>query len=130
MTKPQWLSFPPFYEHLGLELQSIGDGKCAVHLPYAKAFGNARGEVHGGIVASLLDITMSQALRTAIEGTADVATITITVSYLQPAVGVLKCTSATVRAGRSVGFVEGEVTDEKGHAVCRAVGTFRVLRKR
>jgi uncharacterized protein (TIGR00369 family) len=128
-AKAQWLSFPLFYDHLGLELQSIGEGKCVVGLPYAKHFGNARGEVHGGIVASLLDITMSQALRSKIDGVADVATISMTVSYLAPALGVLTCTSTTIRGGRSIGFVEGEVNDAKGHAVCRAVGTYRILRK-
>ena len=52
----QWRSFSPFYEHLGLELESLGDGQCVVRLPFGAHFGNSRGEVHGGIAASLLDI--------------------------------------------------------------------------
>ena len=128
--KPKWRSFPPFYAHLGLELESLGDGRCAIRLPYAKHFGNTRGEVHGGIVASLLDITLSQALRSNIDGEADMATISMTVNYLAPAVGVLMCRGNTVRTGRSIGFAEGEVTDEKGYAVCRASATYRILRPR
>lgn len=131
MTQPpKWRSFPPFYAHLGLELEALGDGKCVIRLPYAKHFGNTRGEVHGGIVASLLDITLSQALRSNVEGQADMATISMTVNYLAPAVGVLTCRGTSVRSGRSIAFAEGEVIDEKGHAVCRAVATYRILRPR
>lgn len=127
---PQWRSFPPFYEHLGLQLEALADGKCVIALPYVPHFGNTRGEVHGGIVASMLDITLSQALRSTIDGPADVATISMTVSYLAPAVGVLRCHGALVRGGRSIAFVEGEVIDEKGHAVARATATYRIHRPR
>ena len=124
----EWRSFSPFYEHLGLELASLGEGQCVIRLPFAAHFGNSRGEVHGGIAASLLDITLSQAVRSTLEGPTNIATISMTMSYLAPAHGVLTCAGAVVRAGRSIAFVEGEVTDEKGRAVCRAVGTYRILR--
>ena len=125
----KWESCPPFYTHLGLVLEEIGGGRCVTHLPYAKHFGNSRGEVHGGIAASVLDITMSQALRSAIDGPIGVATISLNVSYLAPAFGVLRCEAKLVRRGRSVAFVEGEVKGENGESATRAVGTFRILRK-
>jgi uncharacterized protein (TIGR00369 family) len=125
----KWHSYPPFYTHLGLTLESIGDGQCVLRLPYAKHFGNTRGEVHGGIAASILDIAMSQALRSTIEGPADIATISLNVSYLAPAMGVLICNGKVMRRGRSVAFVEGEVRGENGESAARAVGTFRILRK-
>jgi acyl-coenzyme A thioesterase PaaI-like protein len=52
----------------------------------------------------------------------------MTVSYLAPAVGLLECRGDVVREGRTVAFAEGEVIDEKGSAVCRAVATYRILR--
>jgi uncharacterized protein (TIGR00369 family) len=125
---PGWRSFPPFYGHLGLELESLADGRAVVRLPYAAHFGNSRGEVHGGIVASLLDITLSQAVRSTMAGPTNVATISMTVSYLAPAVGVLTCDGRVVRGGRTVAFAEGEVTDGQGATVCRAVATYRILR--
>lgn len=127
-SAPQWRSHAPFYDHLGLALQALDGGKCVMELPYAKHFGNSRGEVHGGIVASVLDIALSQAVRSTLEGPNNVATISMTVSYLAPAVGVLTCTGHVVRRGRTVAFAEGEVIDEKGTAVCRATATYRVLK--
>ena len=42
--------------------------------------------------------------------------------------GVLRCNGTVVREGRTIAFAEGEVIDEKGNAVCRAVATYRVLK--
>ena len=100
-TPDQWRSFPPFYGHLGLELESLRDGHGIIRLPRKDEFCNSRGEVHGGIVASLLD--------------------------LGPAFGNLTCRAAVVRSGRRISFAEGEVVDEKGMAVCKAIGTYRII---
>jgi len=127
-TEVQWLSHPPFYEHLGLRLKRLAGGKCTIELPYAKHFGNSRGEVHGGITASLLDATLSQAVRSTLEGPTNVATISMTLSYLGAAHGMLTCKGTVVREGRTIAFAEGEVIDEKGNAVGRAVATYRILK--
>jgi len=123
----QWRSSPPFYEHLGLKLDALADGRSAMRLPFQKHFGNSRGEVHGGAVASLADAAMSQAVRSTVEIGAKIATISLTLNYLAPAHGELTCKGAVVKGGRSVAFAEAEVTDERGAAVCRATATYRLL---
>lgn len=123
----QWRSSPPFYEHLGLELDALADGQSALRLPFQKHFGNTRGEVHGGAVAALVDAAMSQAVRSTIELGSKVATITMTLNYLAPAHGELTCKGAVVKGGRSVVFAEAGVTDDRGQPVCRGTATYRVL---
>jgi uncharacterized protein (TIGR00369 family) len=123
----QWRSSPPFYQHLGLRLEALADGRSAIRLPFRKDFGNSRGEVHGGAIASLLDAAMSQAVRSNLELGAKVATISLTLNYLAPAHGDLLAKGAVVKGGRSVVFAEAEVSDERGTLVCRASATFRVL---
>lgn len=127
MSDPaQWRSSPPFYEHLGLELDYLQDGKSAIRLPFKKHFGNTRGEMHGGAVASLVDAAMSQAVRSTVEMGAKVATITMTLNYLAPAHGELLGKGAVVKGGRSLVFAEAEITDAEGRIVCRASATYRV----
>ena len=123
----QWRSFPPFYGHLGLELESLAEGRGVIRLPRKDEFCNSRGEVHGGIVASLLDIALSQAVRSALSPTTSCATISLNLNYLGPAFGNLKCRAVIVRSGRRIAFAEGEVIDEKGDAVCKAIGTYRII---
>lgn len=124
-TKAQWRSNPPFYRHLGLELEALADGKSAIRLPFRKEYGNTRGEVHGGAIATLVDAAMSQAVRSTVELDARVATISMTINYLAPGVGDLLGRGTVIRAGRSLLFVEAEVTDSKGNTVCTASATFR-----
>jgi len=123
----QWRSSPPFYEHLGLKLDALADGRSAIRLPFQKYFSNTRGEVHGGAVAALVDAAMSQAVRSTIALGASVATISMNLNYLAPAHGELTCKGTVVRGGKSVAFAEAEVTDEKGSAVCRGSATFRLM---
>jgi uncharacterized protein (TIGR00369 family) len=122
-----WRAFPPFYAHLDLQLVSLGDGKCVARLPYAAHFGNSRGEVHGGIVASVLDIVMSHAVRCTLVEPVNIATISMTNNYLAPATGVLTCHGSLVGGGRRVAFAQGDVTDEKGTVVCNATAAYRIL---
>ena len=124
-TKAQWRSNPPFYRHLGLELEALADGKSAIRLPFRKEYGNTRGEVHGGAIATLVDAAMSQAVRSTVELDARVATISMTINYLAPGVGDLVGRGAVIRAGRSLMFVEAEVVDSAGAVVCTASATFR-----
>jgi uncharacterized protein (TIGR00369 family) len=123
----QWRSSPPFYEHLGLRLDALADGRAAIRLPFQKHFANSRGEVHGGAIASLVDAAMSQAVRSTVELGAKVATISLTLNYLAPAHGTLTGKGAVVKGGRSVAFAEAEVIDERATVVCRASATFRVM---
>jgi uncharacterized protein (TIGR00369 family) len=124
-TKAQWRSNPPFYRHLGLELDALADGKSAIRLPFRKEYGNSRGEVHGGAIATLVDAAMSQAVRSTVDLDARVATISMTINYLAPGVGDLLGRGTVTRGGRSLSFVEAEVTDAAGNVVCRATATFR-----
>ena len=124
---PRWRSSPPFYQHLGFELVALADGKSEICLPFQDYLGNSRGEVHGGAIATLADGAMSQAIRSNLEPGVAVATISMTLSYLAPAVGRLTCRGAVVRGGRSIVFAEAEVIDERGTVACRASGSFRVL---
>ncbi|MCW5604226.1 MAG: PaaI family thioesterase, partial [Burkholderiales bacterium] len=127
---PQWRALPPFYDHLDLKLEALADGRSVIRLPFQRHFGNTRGEMHGGMVAGLADITMSQAVRSRLDRDADVATISLTLNYLAPARGELTCEGVAVGGGRSVAFAEAEVIDESGRSVCRASAVYRLLAKR
>ena len=122
-----WRSFPAFYAHLDLQLKALANGECVILLPYQARFGNSRGEVHGGIVASLLDIALTQAVWSTLDPQAGIATISLMVNYLASARGELVATGTLMRGGRTVAFAQGEVRDATGNTVCHATGIFRVI---
>lgn len=124
---PNWRSFPPFYAQLDLQLEALENGECVIRLPYQARFGNSRGEVHGGIVASLLDIALTQAVWSTLDPRAGIATISLMVNYLASARGELVGMGTLMRSGRTVAFAQGEVKDATDTTVCQATGIFRVI---
>jgi uncharacterized protein (TIGR00369 family) len=124
-------AFPPrnpYYDFLGLEVVERAAGRALVRLPYKPPLANARGEIHGGAQASLLDIALSQAIRSVLPPGSKVATISLTTSHLAAGHGTLTCHGRVVHAGRSIATAEGHIEDEHGRQVATALGTFRVWR--
>ena len=117
----------PFVDRVGIQGHSFGDGHSRLTLPAHADNGNHFGNVHGGAVATLLDVAMASAARS-LHPETGVVTVGMTLSYLRAASGDLVATGRVRQAGRSLVFCEGEVTDTSGQVVATASGTFKVNR--
>lgn len=115
-----------FHQLLQLELveESAYDGivmRLPMSAPVERAPGT--GQFHGGPIASLIDVAGDFALVRALGH--GVPTITLSVEYLRPAVGAWLLAKAAVRrAGRTVGFVDIEVTDPQQRLVALGRGCY------
>jgi uncharacterized protein (TIGR00369 family) len=121
---------PPYHAHLGLQIVSIEEGAVTILLPHRQELLNSWGTIHGGAVAGLIDVTLSQTVRSAVPDLKALTTLTMTITYLEPGAGTLTCRGRTTRVGKSIVAAEAELEDEAGSAVARASGTFRVYRLR
>lgn len=119
----------PYYRLLGLRAEpGEPGGRSRIRLDSRPELENSRGDVHGGVVASLLDAAMSVAVRSAYPGGEGATTVSLTVNYLEPGRGSLVATGNVRRAGQSLASAEAEVVDASGRLVAHAVGTMRILR--
>jgi uncharacterized protein (TIGR00369 family) len=123
-----WLSHAPYYDHIGLEVLSIGEGVASLMLKPKSALGNSKGDLHGGAIASMLDITLSQAVRSAYPKNINLSTISMTVNYLSPSQGIATSHGQVIRSGNSIAYAEGEVKNELGDIVCRVSASYRIIR--
>ena len=126
-TPAQWRSTVPLYVHLGFELDVLDDGRSQVRLKFQPHLDNSRGDVHGGTVAAIVDAAMSQAVRSLVDTTAGVATMTMNLNYLAPARGEIICKGSVIKRGRSTMFTEAEVFGDDGVLACRASASYRIL---
>lgn len=117
----------PFINRVGIRGDSFGEGRSHLSLPLHPDNSNHFGNVHGGAVATLLDVAMASAARS-LHPETGVVTVGMTLSYLRGATGDLQATGRVRQAGRSLVFCEGEVTDASGQVVATASGTFKVNR--
>ncbi len=121
----------PFYQLLGLRSdEDCPKGTSRVHLAGRKEFENSRGDIHGGVVAAVVDAAMGAAMRSAYTAGEGATTVSLTVNYLEPAREALIAAGRVMRAGRSLASVEVIVTDTTGRTVAHAIGTLRVITRR
>lgn len=127
-----------FLSWLGVELESIEEGRVEMRVPYDEDLLNpsvdeSGGSVHGGVAATLVDTASGFALRSTFDdpATARLTTTDLDVKYLRPATDDLVATAEVVRAGGSMGVTEAVVeTEHEGEPVEVAVGStsYRLFR--
>ncbi len=87
---------------------------------------NPSGTVHGGVISTLIDVAMAEALNTVTEEDEQPFTIQITVNYMKPGKpGTLTSTAQVRKGGEHITIVEAEVIQEDDEeTVALATGTY------
>jgi uncharacterized protein (TIGR00369 family) len=116
-----------FAERLGAEVVTAEDGSARLRFEAREDHLNPAGTLHGGVLATLVDTAMGQAVRSA-TGDDDVpATSQLTVTYLRPGTPGTLEVSATVRSrGEHLTVCEADV-EQDGRSLVHAVATFALL---
>ncbi len=119
----------PFAVMLGLRIESAHEGEAVVRLPFSARLLNAGGPnvpIHGGAIASLVDVAACAAIWSLPETTRS-ATISITVNYTGPGIATDLVAQARVRrSGKKVASVTVEVHDAQGALVADALVTYKI----
>ena len=105
------------------------DRRARCRLTLTDAHLNRHGVVHGGIVATLLDNALGATASLTVDETGRVPflTVTLTTSFIAsaPAGAVLSAVGTVRGGGRSLLFLDGEVTDQEGTLIAQASGVFK-----
>ena len=117
-----------FSEYVGARVTEADGGRAVVVLEASNQHANRHGSVHGGAVATLVDVAMGAAVSSEFDGEQAPVTVEMKVTYLEPApVGRLTATAAVRRAGKRITIVETEVAGADGDVVAHGIGTFTTV---
>lgn len=95
----------------GLTLASVDPGRAVMRLVPARCVQNQpRGNVNGGVLASMADITGALALSTAFDGAMPFATSDLHIRYLEPARGEVMVEAEVLRVSGRGAIVECRMT--------------------
>ena len=113
-----------FREHVALEIEPQDDGTSTVAIEAAEHHLNPNGSVHGGVLATMIDVAMGTAVATT--GGQSPVTVSLAVTYLEPGrPGRLEARARVRKRGKRLMVVEAEVVQD-GDVVADALGTFSV----
>jgi uncharacterized protein (TIGR00369 family) len=113
-----------FREHVGLQVEPGDEGTGRVVLDAGDQLLNPHGSVHGGVLATMLDVAMGTAVATA--GGESPVTVSLAVTYLEPGrPGRLTAAARVRKRGKRLIVVEGQV-EQDGDLVADALATFSV----
>lgn len=129
-TTDGWHPSPPFQIHLGVETVEAANGRSLLRYAHRPELGNRKGDVHGGVLATLVDLAMSQAIRSLRPDLAGMSTINMTVNYLDTASGDLIARGKAIKVGNTIGVGEATVETSDDRIVVQATGAFRLIRPR
>ena len=108
----------------GFEITFPGK-ECEVAFEAADFMFNPQGTLHGGVIATALDVSMGHLLhRTAGPG----ATLEFKVQFLAPiGGGRVRCRGRIMRLGKSLGFLSAEARDATDQLAAFATATWKLL---
>jgi uncharacterized protein (TIGR00369 family) len=120
----------PFADHLGIKLVESTRERCIVAIERRPELLNSWGSAHGGVVMTMMDLVMSLAVRAHYGVAGGVATIDMSIGFINPGVGTVTAEGRVLQGGRSTAFCESEARDSEGQLLAKAIGTFKLLGER
>ena len=119
----------PVARLIGFEAKEIADGRATVMLAAGPQHANPMGTLHGGILCDIADAAMGMAFASTLAPEESFTTVELKVNFLRPVWQTqLRAQGTVVQRGRTIGYVECDITDEENRLVAKAVSTCMVLR--
>jgi uncharacterized protein (TIGR00369 family) len=126
----------PFFKLMGIELVDIEPGRAVLAATWRDDLCQPAGIMHGGVLASLVDTAIAQAILLTPQHLAiraqggGMVTIDLRLKYLRPvSAGRVLCEARTVRVGRQIVHATATVTDAAGKEVALGDSTYMLIAK-
>lgn len=118
----------PVADLVGFRMTEIGGGRAVALLEAGPQHANLMGTLHGGVLCDIMDAAMGLAFATTIEPHQSFTTLELKINFLRPVwKAQLRAEARVVHRGRTLGYLECDVTDERGKLIAKANSTCLVL---
>jgi uncharacterized protein (TIGR00369 family) len=87
------------------------------------------GTLHGGILCDIADAAMGMAFASTLAPEESFTTVELKINFFRPVwEAQLKAEGIVVQRGRTIGYVECTITDQRNELIAKAASTCMVLR--
>jgi uncharacterized protein (TIGR00369 family) len=120
---------PPVAKLIGFAMTEVEPGRVVFEMDAGEQHSSPLGTLHGGIICDLVDAAMGCSHASLLEDGETFTTLELKINFLKPVwKGHLVAEGKVIKSGRTIGLVEGRVTDESGSLVAYATSTCMTLR--
>jgi uncharacterized protein (TIGR00369 family) len=119
----------PIAELIGFRVEEMEGGRAVGSMRAGPQHTNPMGTLHGGVLCDLADAAMGMAFVSTLAPDETFTTIELNINFFRPVwSATLRAEARVVNRGKSVGYVECDVTDEGGKHIAKVSSTCIVLR--
>lgn len=119
----------PVARLIRFEAKEIADGRAVVTLAARSRHANPMVTLHGGILCDIADAAMGMAFASTLAPEESFTTVELKINFFRPVWEAhLRAEGKVVRRGRTIGYVECEIFDERGQLIAKAASTCLALR--
>ena len=125
----QFLPTSPYVGHLGIQLIDMQPDVATLRLPFAESLITIGTTMHGGAIASLIDIAAMVAAWSddTVPENLRGSTVSLSVTYLVPAEHEdIQATARVLQRGRNLVFLDVEVQSVSGKSIARGLVTYKL----
>lgn len=118
----------PYPSHMSMRLAAIDLDKATIELDLGQCHLQPYGNVHGGVLATLIDTATFWAVYMRIPEDAGLVNIDLKLNYLKAIQkGHLRAEGAAIRSGNSISYSEARVLDADGDLVAHGTSSLMIL---
>ncbi|MCB8817149.1 PaaI family thioesterase [Desulfosporosinus shakirovi] len=116
-----------FWKHIGMTTVVGVDGKTRIQLPVNENLKQFYGNLHGGVIAALIDSAIAVAVNQQLDPGEGASTVEIKINYLRPiSEGTLWGEGMVIQKGKKIVVAQGEIKDDAGKKLAIGTATFMV----
>ncbi len=119
----------PIAELIGFKVAEIGHGTAVTTFTAGPQHANPMGTLHGGVLCDIADAAMGMAFASTLSEQESFTTIELKIHFFRPVWEAdLRAEATVVQRGKTIGYVECDVFDEKRRLIAMASSTCMALR--
>jgi len=122
---------PPVGSLVGVNGMTVEKGKVSIGFDPAEFHYNSLGTVHGGVIATVIDIVLGSAVHSTLKAGQGFTTLTLELKYHRAVTvksGRLTANAEVVTRGRDIVTAEAKLVDKNDRLFANATSTLMILR--
>jgi len=124
------LTTPPVARLVGFKLLMSSNGEATGTLRVGVRHAGPGGTVHGGILSTLLDTSMTAAVLSTLPMGKSCSTLELKINFVRPVTeksGLITCRAEIIHSGKRIATASGKIIDDRERLVAHGIGTWTIF---